>query len=78
MDTFLLRSNRSLELQGEQTEKMKATFLAARFSGETVTFHFRSEKKMRPKIERIDGWKDWVRNSALQMSTFACRKFEAW
>ena len=61
-----------LELQGEQTaEEMKATFLAS-FSGDSdfpcVFFsHLIRGKNMRPKIE-LDSWKEWVRNSALQIS----------
>ena len=63
-----------LELQGEQTaEEMKATFLAS-LSGVSyfpcVFFLILAGwKNMRPKIE-LDIWKEWVRNLALQMTTF--------
>ena len=47
----------------------------------TVAFHavfflliLAGEQHMCPKIE-LDSWKEWVRNSALQMTTF-CRDLE--
>ena len=77
---FFLRSNRSLELQDEQTEEMKTTFLTS-FSGDCefpcrlfFLIFAAKRKNMHAKIE-LDSSKEWVRNSALQMTTF-CRNLE--